>query len=116
MRISASILPPITSQSQLQQKGEQGKPESVREVFAELIDDNFSVPLKIVTEVDATSPQEQLLRERTDLALARDRDQTRASLNNELPINNQRALATYQSIASNAFGLDESVFGLDIIV
>ncbi|MEH6358384.1 MAG: hypothetical protein V7745_05310 [Pseudomonadales bacterium] len=112
MRIAASILPPITSQSQLQQKGEQGKPESAREVFAELVDDNLSVPLKVVTEIDSASPQAQLLRERIDLALTRDQ----ASPSNELPLNNQRAVATYQSIATNASGLDDSVVGLDIIV
>lgn len=112
MRIAASILPPITSQSQLQQRGEQGKPENAREVFAELVDNNLSVPLKVVTEVNSASPQAQLLRERIDLASIHDQ----ASENNELPLNNQRALATYQSVATASTGLADSLVGLDIIV
>ena len=85
MRIAASILPPITSQSQLQQRGEQGKSESAREVFAELVDDNLSVPLKVVSEIDSAAPQAQLLRERIDLTLIREQTST----NNELPLTNQ---------------------------
>jgi hypothetical protein len=112
MRIAASILPPVTSQPQLQQRGEQGKSDSAREVFAELVDDNLSVPRKVVTEIDSAAPQVQLLRDRIDLTLMRDQ----VSTNNELPLLNQRALATYQSVATNSAGFAGSVVGLDIIV
>jgi len=112
MRIVASFLPPITSQPQLQQRGEQGKPENVREVFAELVDDNLSVPVKVVTGTDSVSQQVQLLRERVDLRLLREE----ASQSNELPLNNQRALATYQTISADPLALDGSITRLDIIV
>ena len=112
MRIAASILPPITSQSQLQERGEQGKFESAREVFAELVDDHLSVPLDVVSEIYSAAPQASLLRERIDLTLMRGQ----ANTNNELSLTNQRALAIYQSVAANHAGLAGSVVGLDIIV
>jgi len=110
MKIVSSFLPPVATQPQL--RSDQGKSESAREVFAELVDDNLSIPLKVVTEPEAVSQQTQLLRERVDLRLLREE----TGPNNELPLNNQRALASYQSIADEPSVLADSIARLDIIV
>lgn len=109
MRIVSSFLPPTTSQPQL--RGDQGKPENAREVFAELVDDN-SVPVTTVAKIDTVSQHTRWLSERVDLRLLREET---ASLNN-LPLNNLRAMASYQSIAADSVVSGNNIARLDIIV
>lgn len=106
MRIAASILPPINSQSQLHQRG------NAQEVFAELVDDKLAVPLKPIVKIDAISAQAQPVRERFDLTSLRDQSST----SNEFPLSNQRALTTYQTVANNSLGIADNIVRLDIIV
>jgi len=110
MRIVSSFLPPVTSQPQL--RGDQGKSENAREVFAELVDDNLLVPVTVVAQTEPVSQQAQLLSERVDLRLLNEE----ASSHSELPLNNQRALASYQSIGADPAVLSNSISRLDITV
>jgi len=117
MKIAASFLPPITPQSRL--GGDASKvdtnseraSDTTREVFAELVDDNLSVPVTAVVELAETqqkfAPLYQLLSERVDLRALRDEN---------LPLANQRALASYQTVANNAPPFGTGIAHLDIIV
>jgi|GEM_PF-1693489 len=117
MKIAATFLPPITSQTRL--SGDAGKvdnkiertSDTTREVFAELVDDNLSVPVSAVVELAETQQQfgspPRLFSERIDLRALRDDD---------LPLANQRALASYQTVANNAPLSGTDLAHLDIIV
>lgn len=112
MNITSSFLPPISSQHRL--GGDAGKAdnksENTREVFAELVDEQRA-PVRAVVEAGETAQQfqgfSQRQPERIGLWVLPDEG---------LPLNNQRALASYQSVANGTSVADSGLARLDIIV
>jgi hypothetical protein len=108
MKVVSSFIPPVTQQPRL--NGNAEKTNDTREVFAELVDDTLSVPVTAVVELDETQSQfesPQRLFERVDL---------RSLSNADLPLNNQRALESYQTVAGNGSIVDAGLSRLDVIV
>jgi len=108
MKIVSSFIPPVIQQPR--SNGEAEKNNDTREVFAELVGDSLSVPVTAVLETGETQSKfetPQRLLERVDLRTLRDED---------LPLNNQRALESYQSVANNGPIIDAGLARLDVIV
>lgn len=119
MNIISTTLPPVNSQPRF--NNETGKntantderTSSLPEVFAELVDENnLAVPVSAVLEPAVTESQfeaqQRFLSERVDLG--------RFSKNDDLPLHNLQALASYQSVATNTLAGDVGIARLDIIV
>jgi len=108
MKIVSSFISPVNQQSRF--NGNAEKPNDTREVFAELVDDTLSVPVTDVVKLDEPQPQfesPKRLFESVDLRSLSDED---------LPLNNQRALESYHTVASNGSIVDAGLARLDVIV
>lgn len=118
MNILSPNLTPVNSQLRFNNEAGRNagnaddRTESVREVFAELVDDNLSIPVTAVLEParveSQLEAQQSFLSERIDL--------NSLASNEGLPLSNQQALASYQSVFNNTFAADASIVRLDIIV
>lgn len=103
--------PRYTGQADSNTTGTDERAESARKVFAELVDDNnLAVPVSAVIESAGSEPQyssqQRFFSERINLGSI--------SGYEGLPLNNQQALASYQTVANNSPGGGFS--HLDIIV
>ena len=110
MRIVSSFLPPVTAQSlpQSQFKGAVSETAVVRsEQAAGQSEPRLPVPVSAVAELETLSEQAQQWRKRIDLRALREEN---------IPFNNLRALASYQTIAAEPVAADSSIARLDVIV
>lgn len=108
MNIVPAFLPSLNAQPRVNELID--KENTAREVFPELVEESLSVPVSAIVESEGTSQQfesQQRFFDRLDLRSLRDE---------ELTLNQQRALESYQTVAGNSPADDGGIARLDIIV
>ena len=106
MKIVSSFLPEVNTQNQLKSGNSSAQP-SAFELNNEPPESVSGTPNLIVGEVETVLEQVQSRRELVDL---------RALQTDHVPLNNLRALASYQTIAAEPAEPTSSIPRLDIIV
>lgn len=106
MKIASSFLPPVANQSSLRADKDTAQ-TSVQQPERDAAKNSEENPNLVVGEVETVLEQAQARREIIDLRALQEEPQ---------PLNNLRALSSYQSIASEVEGSTSSLARLDIIV